>query len=322
MLALAAVAAALFVLAMMLGSFVLSPGEVVAATLGLPAEPSTVFVVRELRLPRAATAVLVGFALGASGAIFQRVLGNPLASPDFLGVSSGAGAATVAAIVFGNAAGLTLSITAVLGALATSVLIAAVAWHRGVSGYRFILVGIGVSAFMASVTSYLISRAEITDARSAMTWLVGSIGMASPTDLAVLAVAVGGLLVLSPLISRRLGVLELGDAAASALGARRNGDRIFVMAVAVVLVALATAAAGPIAFVALMAGPISARILGSAGSSVIAAALVGAVVMQAADLAAQHALPVPISTGIVTGLVGAPYIAWLIVSANRSGAAG
>jgi len=315
--------AVVFILSMTFGSVTVPPLDVVLATIGAPTEKWHTFIIYELRLPRAITAVVVGLALGASGAIFQRLLRNPLASPDFLGVSSGANVAVVAGFVLWNLTGYQLSIAAILGGFATAAAIYALAGRGdGVSGYRFILVGIGVSALMASVTSYLLARATLNDARAAMSWLIGSVGMAKTSDIIALAVALTVLLPASAMLGKRLRVMELGDGTATALGADIRLDRVLLMLAAVILVALATAAAGPIAFVALMAGPIAERVSGRADPSIFRAAVVGALIVQLSDLVAQHALATPISTGIVTGFVGAPYIAWIIIRANRSGAAG
>ncbi|WP_053351394.1 FecCD family ABC transporter permease [Leucobacter musarum] len=313
---LSVVTAALFIAALMAGSQVLSPGEAVGGITGT-GTPSTVFVVRELRLPRALTAALVGLALGAAGTLFQRVLGNPLASPDFLGVSAGAGTLTAGALVLGGASGLALPGFALLGGFGTAALIYAVAWRRGVSEYRFILVGIGVATFAGSITSYLIARAEFSDARAALTWLTGSVGMATPELIALLA---GTLVLFVPVgwaIARLLRRLELGEETARMLGARVERDRFVILGAAVVLVSIATAAVGPIAFIAMLAGPIAQVLLGTAGRSILAAALTGAVLMQSADLIAQHALPWPISTGVVTGVFGAPYIAAMLIRTAR-----
>ncbi|RXZ70249.1 FecCD family ABC transporter permease [Agromyces albus] len=318
---LAALALALFMVSMMLGSYFLNLWQVVTGALGVSTEPSAVFVVRELRLPRALAAILVGFALGVSGTLFQRLLGNPLASPDILGVSSGAGAAAVAGIVFFGLAGLSLAAVAVVGATATAAAMMLIAARGGLSGYRFILVGIGLAAMLGSAGSWILSRAEVADAREATTWLIGSVGMAEPAELTVLAIGIAALLPCVSLLTRRLRALELGDDSARSLGASPMRDRIIVMSAASVLVALATAASGPIAFVALMAGPIAAAAIGR-GQSVIASGLVGVLIVQVADIAAQHALPVPLSTGVVTGFIGAPYIVWLIVGGNRKETAG
>ncbi|ROS28030.1 iron chelate uptake ABC transporter family permease subunit [Cellulomonas sp. PhB150] len=319
-LAVAVVAA--FVVTMSVGSSGVPPLDVLRSVLHLGSDPGTDFIVRELRLPRATASLLVGLALGVAGTVFQRMLANPLASPDILGIASGAGTAAVAGLVLGNLGGLALSGAALAGALATSAVIYGLAWRGGLSGYRFILVGIGVGALMESVTSYLISRAEVKDARAAVAWLVGSSGLAGPTQIAVLGVAVVVLLPTAALLGRRLTVLELGDDTARGLGLDVETCRRLLMLVAVVLVALATAAAGPVAFVALMAGPLATRLLAGAGSGVVASACVGALIMLVADLLAQHALHTPLSTGVVTGLIGAPYLVWLLIATNRSGAGG
>lgn len=308
--------AALFWLAIAIGGVFLPPGDVLGGLTG-GGEPATVFVVRELRLPRAAAAVLIGLALGAAGTLFQRVLGNPLASPDFLGVAAGASTATVAAIVFGTASAVMLSTSAVVGGALTAALIYLFAWRRGVSAYRFILIGVGVSTFAQSITSYLVARAEMRDAQAALTWLIGSVGMTSPQSLTMLAVAVALFVPAGLYAARALRPLELGDATARVLGARAQRDRLAVLGIGVALIAVATAAAGPIGFVAMISGPLARLLLRRAGPSIAASALMGAVILQIADLIAQHALPWQVSTGVVTGVFGAPYVAWILVTAAR-----
>ncbi len=315
---LAGLVLALFVVSMMMGSTFLTPGALLDGLLGRGSKAAN-FVVRELRLPRSAAAIVIGLALGASGTMFQRVLGNHLASPDFLGVAAGAGTAAAAWLILGMGSGTSLTMAAVTGAFVSAAATYLFAWRRGISAYRFILVGVGVSVLATSLTSYLIARAEFTDARAATTWLIGSVGMASPQGIVTLTVICAVVALLGPSLTRRLGLLELGEDAARGLGSRVEVDRLFVIVCAVVLVGAATAIAGPIAFVALLAGPLAGFLLGSAGASVTAAALMGALVTQFADLAAQYALPWRISTGIVTGFIGAPYIVWLIVKANREG---
>jgi iron complex transport system permease protein len=320
-LVLAAVTVTLFVGTMMIGSLRLTPWEVVGSVLRLTDDPSVDFVVLDLRLPTATTALAVGLALGVAGLVFQRLLANPLASPDFVGISGGASLFAVSTILFTTSGAVVTSGMALLGALLASLAVYLLAWRGGVSGYRFILIGIGLSQLFQSVTGYVIARADLTDAREAMTWLVGSVGSAGAFELRALLV---GLVVLLPLVvvlGRRLGALELGDDAAAALGVRVEVSRLALLAVAVVLVALATAAAGPVAFVALISGPIAVRLVGNA-SSLPAAALVGAIIVLAADLVAQHLLPVALPTGVVTGAVGAPYLIWLLATVNREGRGG
>lgn len=319
---LAGLVVVLFVVTMMVGETRLGAWQVISSVLRLSEDGSTDFVVRTLRLPNATTALAVGLALGIAGLTFQKLLSNPLASPDFVGISAGASLFAVTALIVLGLGALAVSAAALLGALLTAGLVYLLAWRDGITGYRFILIGIGISQFMLAVIGWVISRAELFDAREAMTWLVGSVGRAGGTELRVLLVA---LLVLVPatlVLSRPLGVLELGDDTARALGVGVEAARLSVLLIAVVLVALATAVAGPMAFVALIAGPIAVRLLRGVGSGLLAAALVGAAIVLGADLVAQHVVPVALPTGVVTGAIGAPYLIWLLAHVNREGRGG
>ncbi|WP_329100781.1 iron chelate uptake ABC transporter family permease subunit [Micromonospora sp. NBC_01699] len=320
--ALATIVTALFVLTMMVGSFRIGAGEVIASVLHLSDNPSVDFVVRGLRLPTAGSALAVGLALGASGTIFQQLLRNPLASPDFVGITSGAGLAAVVGIVLLQASGLVVSGLALGGAIVAALLMYVLAWRDGVSGYRFILIGIGVSVFFDGLVGYVLSRAQLFEARQAMHWLTGSVGQASTTELGLLVGALVVLLPVAVLLQRPLRALDLGDDAARTLGARTELGRAGLLGTAVVLVALAVSVAGPIVFVALVAGPIANRLLGPATGGILAAALVGAALLLTADLVAVHLLPTPLPTGVVTGAVGAPYLLWLLATTNRQGAGG
>jgi iron complex transport system permease protein len=319
---LAALAFALFVLTMMVGSYVMSPWDVIASTFHLADDPAVDFIVRELRLPVATTALAVGVALGVSGIIFQTLLANPLASPDFVGVSSGASLFAIGAIVLFQTSGLGIPAAALAGALTSAVLIYMLAWRRGISGYRFILIGIAVSQFMYSIVGYVIARADIYEAREGMTWLVGSVGQAGTTELRVLLAGVVLLVPLALLLDRPLRVLELGDDTAKALGARVELTRLALLAISVVLIAFATAVAGPIMFVALIAGPIARRLFGAAPGGLLAAGFAGAVIVLSADLVAQHVMPVGLPTGVISGAVGAPYLIWLLITVNKEGRGG
>ncbi|BBH68258.1 iron ABC transporter permease [Actinoplanes sp. OR16] len=312
----------LFVLTMMVGSYQLTATQVIGSVLHLTENAGVDFVVRGLRLPTATAALAVGLALGASGTIFQQLLRNPLASPDFVGITSGASLAAVGGIVFLQAAGLVVCAFALGGALFAAMLMYVLAWRDGVSGYRFILIGVGVAAFFDGLIGYVLSRARLTEARQAMHWLTGSVGQASDQELQILLYALPLLLSAAIFLQRHLKALELGDDTARALGTRTEQSRAALLAVAVLLVALAVAVAGPIIFVALVAGPVANRLLGPATGGVAAAALTGAALLLMADLVAVHLLPVALPTGVVTGAVGAPYLLWLLATANRRGVGG
>ncbi|WP_461110398.1 FecCD family ABC transporter permease [Streptomyces calidiresistens] len=301
------------------GDYPLTPAEVIAVLTG-GGTPGQRFVIHELRLPRALLALLVGAALGLAGAVFQTVSRNPLGSPDIIGFTQGAGAGALTVIVvFGGGTGA-VSLGAVAGGLLTGVLVYLLAWRRGVHGYRLVLVGIGVAAILTAVNGYLMTRADIVDAARAVLWITGSLNGRDWAHLWPLLIACA---VLVPLIlsrGRRLTLLEMGDDAASSLGVRPESTRLVVLLGAVLLTAVATAAAGPIAFVALTAPQLARRLTRAPGPNLLPAAAMGALVLCAADLAAQVAfgdrqLPV----GAVTGILGGGYLLWLLAVERRAG---
>ncbi|HET6562127.1 MAG TPA: iron chelate uptake ABC transporter family permease subunit [Marmoricola sp.] len=277
--------------------------------------PGASYIVLEVKLPRAVLGALVGAAFGLSGAIFQAALRNPLASPDIIGLNLGASAAAVLAIVAWGMTGPWLSAVAVAGGVVVAL---AVRWSAGShalgatgAGYRLVLIGIGAAAALQSVIQYLFTRATVHDAQTVLQWLTGSVNGADWGSVRVLAAL---LLVLLPLVlrlGRSLAVVELGSDTATALGVPRHRTDLLLL-LAVVLGALAVAAAGPIAFVAFLAGPI-ARALDRGATTLLGAALVGAVVVVASDFVADYLVPggnYPV--GVVTGAVGAPFLLWLL----------
>ena len=277
--------------------------------------PGATFIVMESKLPRALLALLVGGAFGLAGALFQASLRNPLASPDIVGVSMGASASAVLGIVVLDLRGLPLSGLAVLGAL---VVAAATRWLAGTgTGQALVLVGVGVATVLASVVQYLFTRADEWDAQLVLQWLTGSVGQADWATLRLLTVA---LVVVVPLVAwaaRDLRAAELGTDTAAGLGVTpRRTD--LVLALGVVLVALGVAAAGPIAFVAFVAGPVS-RALNGGRTTLPGAALVGATLTVAADHVASYWVgDVTLPVGVVTGVAGAPFLLWMLAS-NRTG---
>lgn len=276
------------------------------------------FTIGRLRLPRVVLCVLVGCAFGIAGGIFQSVLGNPLASPDILGVSGGASLAAAFAILALGLTGAAVGLAAFLGATAVAAVIYLLAWRDGVAGFRFVLIGVAVAFVVNGAIGYLLTRSEVNDVRSALVWMVGSIGTPRWADVAVLAVVV---VVLAPFVvgvSRQLRALALGDEAAGGLGVRVERARLLALALAVALTATGTAFAGPVAFVAFVSAPIARRLLPNGGPVLGPAALVGAVVVLAAELVAQHLIPsLEVPVGIVTGAVGATYLLWLLATADR-----
>ncbi|MEA2268496.1 MAG: iron-siderophore transport system permease protein [Solirubrobacteraceae bacterium] len=304
------------------GDFPLSMGQVVA-TLAGGGDEGARFIVTELRLPRVACALLAGAALGISGAIFQSLTRNPLGSPDIVGFQAGAVTGALVVITVLGGAELEVSGGALVGGAATATAVYLLARRGGrLSGFRLVLIGIGVSALMLATNDYLLSRARIEDAQEATRWLLGSLNGRTWDDVRPMALALVVLLPLAALAGRSLRLLELGDDAAQALGLGVERARGALVALGVALVAVSTTAVGPIAFVALTAPQIARRLARTAEPSLLCSALTGALLVQGADVAAQWLVPeTPLPVGVMTGALGGVYLIWLLGTELRSGRA-
>ncbi|MBA4102669.1 MAG: enterobactin ABC transporter permease [Arthrobacter sp.] len=332
---LAAVVVVLFAVSVLLGSYTVTIPDffriLIAHLTGGEKIPGASFIVMENKLPRAVIGTMIGAAFGLAGALFQTMLRNPLASPDVIGISYGASAAAVTAIVVFGASGAAVSAAALGGALGVAAIIYAISsggTMRGTgrgdaAGNRLILAGVGIAAALHAVVNFLMTRADIRTAADALVWLNGSLNSASWDRAGVLAQALAVLLPAVVALAGPLRILELGPDAAAGLGIRVGATRLALVVTAVALAAVATAAAGPVSFVAFLAGPIARRFTGKA--SLPASALVGAVIVLAADYVAANLAPLLLDgtvlpVGVITGALGAPFLLWLLVTANRKDA--
>jgi len=297
-----------------LGDFPLPASDVLAALVG-QGTAATDFVVLDLRLARALCAVTIGAALGASGAAFQALTRNPLGSPDIIGLTSGAATGALLQILVIGGTALAIAGGALVGGLASALVVYALAAGRGAVGYRLILVGIGLNAMLWAVNSYLLITARLEDAMTAQVWLVGSLNGRSWSQLWPVLGVVVICLPLLMMAARPLGMLEMGDDAAKALGVRAEKTRIVVVILAVALAAGAVATAGPIAFVALAAPQLAKRLTGSVAVSVLPAALMSAFILATSDIVAQRLFaPAQLPVGVATGAVGGLYLVWLLLA--------
>jgi iron complex transport system permease protein len=306
------------------GDFPISIGEVLRVLVG-GGQDAQKFIVLELRLPRTLTGILVGAALGLSGAITQAIARNPLASPDFLGVTAGASTAAVVVIVIGGSygtlgaaiSGVALPIAALAGGLVSAVLVYALAWRRGIEGYRLVLVGIGINYVCIALTSWLLIIAQVYDAARAAVWLTGSLNGRGWEHVVPVALALAVLVPIALILAFGLGVLQFSDDTARGLGMRVDRARTVLIIVAVALAAVATSSAGPIVFVALVVPQICQRLVGAARPPLLASAVYGGLLTVTADLLARTVLGAELPVGVVTAILGAPYLLYLLARRNR-----
>jgi iron complex transport system permease protein len=299
--------------------------------------PGASFIVWEVKVPQALTALGAGAAFGMAGWLFQTLTRNPLASPDVIGISYGASAAVVGLIVLGGAAGwavphAAVSVAAFVGALAVAGVVWAVSQGRGRrpggadgggrADARLVLVGIGLAAGLQALVGFLLTRTDVRFAHEALAWLNGSLAAADWNRLGILCGALALLVPAGLAAARPLAVLALGDDAARGLGLPAARARAGVVLAGVALAAAGTAATGPIAFVAFLAAPIAKRLGARGAGAAAASALTGSGIVLAAALASDAVLPpllggTALPVGVVTGAVGAPVLLWLLATAHR-----
>ena len=285
------------------------------------------FIVVETRLPRAITGLVAGLALGVSGALVQGVARNPLASPDILGVTTGAGLVAVAALTGagGLVGGITntlgIGVAAMVGGLLTGISVYALAWKKGVDGQRLVLVGVATTGILGALTEWLLLRVDLRNLAQTRTWLYGSLGEASWAQVQGSAVAVMLLVGCALALARSLQALQLDEDLAAGLGVRLGRVRAVLRVLAVLLVGVATAAAGPIGFVAFVAPQIAQRLTRLPAPPLIASGLCGAALLVLADWVARVVLPQALPVGIITSLIGGPYMVALLVRTSRKATA-
>lgn len=316
---LGALAITTMTISLTLGDFDMSVSDVLVALAGEPSQLHAHIVI-EMRLPRALTGFGVGAALGISGMLLQRLAHNPLVSPDIIGINAGAAAAAVCTIVLFAGTTLQVAVGALAGATGTALSLYLLAYRRGVAGYRLVLIGIGITAMLSSLTSYLLTRTDIDTAERAMIWLTGSLANRTWPHVVTIGAALAVLAPLALGLSRQLRLLQLGDDTAAALGGRVQLSRAGLLFTASACAAFATAVAGPVAFVALVAPQIIRRLLHERVTALLPAAVCGGLLVVGADLLARTAFGASeLPVGVITGVLGAPYLLYLLARMNRIG---
>jgi len=308
---------ALAIYALGTGTLSLSATQVIDALRGEGPRNLSV-IVNQWRLPRVSMALIIGAALGVSGAIFQSLMRNPLGSPDVIGFNSGAYSGVLIALVLFNSGIGGITTGAMVGGIFTAAIVYLLAWRNGVETFRLIIVGIAVRALFMAGNTWLLISASLESALSAGLWNAGSLnGITWAKSTPVVGLIIAALL-MALLLSRRMKLLEMGDDTACALGVAVEPSRLLLMLAGVALTAAATAVAGPISFIALVAPQIARRLCPNQSQPLILAALCGALLLLAADVIAQRVfLPYQLPVGVLTVSLGGIYLIGLLVRESR-----
>lgn len=310
----------LFAISIGVGDYPVSPGRVLQVLLTGDGSRIEQLVVLEWRMPRALVGVAAGGALALSGALMQSITRNPLASPDILGITSGAAAMAVTVITLGGASWLGMvgiPLAAIIGAFATAGVMWVLAWRRGLDSYRLVLVGIVLSALLQAYIHYRTIRADLHDAATAQLWLTGSLTASDWSRAIPLSALLLASIPLLAWVAFQLSATVLGDDIAHALGVRVSAAQAALLALTVVLAACAVAAAGPIGFVAFVAPQVALRLCGASAPPLLASTLVGAAVLLIADITTQAILPFELPVGILTSAFGGVFLMYLLFRQSR-----
>lgn len=306
--------AAVMISSAAIGSMRIHPWSVVQVLFGFGDEGDAL-IVRQLRLPRIIVGFLVGVALASSGAILQGIIRNPLASPDIMGVTGGASAAAVLLLMmFPKVSIQWLPFAALLGASLITFLIYVLAWKKGVTPMRLVLVGVGIGAAMSAITTMLIVTSPIYLTAKALIWMTGTVYGSNWGNVWTLLPWVVLFLPLAWVAGRSVDALQLGDDTATGVGSRVQRSRFLLLLICVALAGAGVAVGGAIGFVGLIAPHIARRLVGpSFGGNLAVSALIGGIMVTGADLIARMAFaPLDLPVGIFTSLIGAPFFIYLL----------
>ncbi|HBS43920.1 MAG TPA: iron ABC transporter permease [Paenibacillus sp.] len=318
-LGLTCIVAALSLLSLSVGGVSVPLKEVLASLTGRNAEASNL-IIMQFRLPRIVAAILIGAALAVAGALLQGVIRNPLASPDLLGVTGGASVAVVAFMTFVTGYSIHwVPFIAIGGALVATTINYVFAWKKGVSPFRLVLIGIGISTAMGALTTFLLISGPAYLATQVLNWMTGSIYGTNWSYIEVLWPWVAVFIPLSLLLAKELNVQSLGEDVARGLGSRLQLSRMILLFYSVALAGAAVGVAGTISFIGLMAPHIARMLIGNSYKLIIpVSAFIGAIILLLADLAGRMLFqPLDVPAGVFTAGIGAPFFMYLLFKRKK-----
>nr|WP_288722639.1 iron ABC transporter permease [uncultured Sellimonas sp.] len=310
-------------LSLMVGSYQMTPGEVIGTFLG-NGDSMQRLTIYELRLPRVVLAVIVASALGVSGGVLQAVTRNPLSEPGMIGINAGAALFVVLWISAGTSAYYSelaasktffMPVLAIVGSLLTVAFIYLFSYKRGIRPVRFILTGVGVNAGITAVISFYQLNMSKGDYNQVLTWTNGSLWGSSWNYIIITLPLILVLIFFILFRSKVLDVLALGDELAMGVGVSLQREVLFFLILSSCLAAIATSVAGNIAFLGLLGPQIAKRLAGPSHRKMLPlSAGVSAVILVAADTAARNLFsPIEIPVGIIVSIVGVPYFIYIML---------
>lgn len=303
------------VLSLSIGTPYVAPADVLRSLSG--AGTPYDLVVRDLRLPRSVLAAVAGAAFGIAGTLIQSVSRNPLASPDVIGITQGAGLAATVALTTGAAAAL-IAPAALSGGLVAAAVVLALGARHGLAAHRFVLTGVAVAVALRALTEVVMLAADPIDGLRAQIWLIGTLAGRGWTEATHIGVTVALLLPVLLWAGWALGNSALDDDTARGVGVRPVARRIGLATAGVLVAAMVTAQVGAVDFVALVAPQVARRLVRAERPPLLCAALVGAVLLVLADLAGRRLFaPTQLPAGVLTAAVGGPYLLFLLVRGRR-----
>ncbi|ELK48523.1 iron ABC transporter permease [Halobacillus sp. ACCC02827] len=284
-------------------------------------------IIQSFRLPRIIVSFLVGACLAVAGGILQSLVRNPLASPDIIGITGGASVAVVVFLMLFSDQNNSLMVSihwmplaAFIGAVITGFSVYFLARKKTTSALRLVLIGIGVSMFMKSLTTLFMIKGPIYQATQANVWITGSVSAANWDQVTILLPAAVVLLLVTAMVTKQLDILDLGDGIATGVGSNVKLSRLLLLLLSIGLTAVGVAFAGGIGFVGLMAPHMARRLVGTGFAPLLpVAALLGGILVMLADFAGKTLfLPLEVPAGVFTAAIGAPYFIFLLYKSRNA----
>ncbi|MBR2067052.1 MAG: iron ABC transporter permease [Solobacterium sp.] len=275
------------------------------------------YAIKTIRLAKVCVGILAGFCFGVAGNVFQKMMRNPLASVDVMGITSGASVLAVMAIILFGLSGTKVSLFALAGGLISATMILFLSRKNQFSVAKMILSGIGLQAMFQAMINFILLKNSDYNVASALRWLSGSLNGVRMHDVPFMFLVTILVLMILIYLEKELEVLVLGEELPITLGIKIGRSRLKLLYCTVILASSSVAITGPLSSVAFMAGPISTRLLKTGAIGSMHAGLMGACIVLISEAIGQFLFVSRYPVGVITGVIGAPYLIYLLLKMNK-----